>query len=856
MAELDFNILKAITSNKTKAVAFAREYDESMFSYELRENAKLVLDFIKSYKTTPSKRTLIARYAETPEQLNKIDSFWQDIDNHSYDDKDFEYDVGELKKRFKVKTVKKMKDTLEEKMSNGADPDTILKEMALNIQKTNVLNDGRSHVQKSAGDYIDEFKDRYESKKNSTVESPEILTGYSMIDSVTGGFSPSELIVIGGETNAGKLLTLDTPLPTPNGFVNMGDISPGDKVFGRDGKVCTVVSESNIEITNGWKFIFSDGSEVISHDNHEWLTFDRKEQVNLNKHTPEFRAKRRERRTSRAVKKTKPWLAEANKNRKYNLLPAPTGTIRTSKEIAETLYVGKGKSRRKNHAIPIAEAIELPEKDLIIDPYLFGYWLGDGTSAEGAITTMDPEIITAFEEKYKLLRKNTRTYKNGITSKASTYWFKDLRTDLTKLQVVKNKHIPHDYLWASKEQRLALLQGLMDSDGFASKNGSIDFVNTNKKIAYGAYQLVQSLGKRCTITKGEAKLYGKVTGPKWTVRFAFDKPAFRLKRKAERQRFISKNKFRYITEAIRVHNLPMKCIQVDSPDHLYLCTKHFIPTHNSMLLSNMSIQMWLQQNTIDTDKNDFKRGYSILYFSLEMPYEDCFDRFLARVADIPQRSIRDAKLNEEEIQRRDKALKFIKDYQEAGNYFNIVDVPRNVTIEEVELRFQDALLQFRPDVVVVDYMGLMHDPAKAKEQDWLKMGAIAASLHEFSRAYDCVMLTAVQLTDIKRGAKNKGDQEEHQKVGVHRIGRSSHIMHHVNIGIQIESRLNERSLEDMRYHVIKNRKGPLGQGNLIKNFECASLYDVPFIEDQNESGSISDKIPELIKRVRDQNEGK
>lgn len=478
MSDLDFNILKTITSNKSKAVAFAREFDESMFSYELRENAKFVLDFIKSYKTTPSKRTLIARYAETPEQLNKIDSFWQDIENHSYDDKDFEYDVGELKNRFKIKTVKKMKDSLEDKMSEGADPDVILKEMALNIQKANVLNGGRTHIQMSAGDYIEQFNDRYESKKNSSVESPEILTGYSMIDAVTGGFSPAELIVIGGETNAGK----------------------------------------------------------------------------------------------------------------------------------------------------------------------------------------------------------------------------------------------------------------------------------------------------------------------------------------------------------------------------------------SMLLSNMSIQMWMQGNTVDTSPEDFKRGYNVLYFSLEMPYEDCFDRFLARVADIPQRSIRDAKLNEEQIEKMKKGLKFIDEYQKAGNHFNIVDVPRNVTIEEVELRYQDAILQFRPDIVVVDYMGLMHDPAKAKEQDWLKMGAIAASLHEFSRAFDVVMLTAVQLTDIKRGSKNKGDQDESQKVGVHRIGRSSHIMHHVNIGIQIETRLNERSLEDMRYHVIKNRKGPLGQGNLIKNFECASLYDVPYIEGNEDSGSVSENIPELIKKIRDANE--
>jgi hypothetical protein len=111
------------------------------------------------------------------------------------------------------------------------------------------------------------------------------------------------------------------------------------------------------------------------------------------------------------------------------------------------------------------------------------------------------------------------------------------------------------------------------------------------------------------------------------------------------------------------------------------------------------------------------------------------------------------------------------------------------------------------------------------------------------------MLTAVQLTDIKRGSKGK-DPSDNQRVGVHRIGRSSHIMHHANLGIQIESRPNEINYPDMRYHVIKNRKGPLGQGNLIKNFAHATLIDVPNPKD-SKSGEMSKKdIEGVIKQIR------
>jgi len=268
----------------------------------------------------------------------------------------------------------------------------------------------------------------------------------------------------------------------------------------------------------------------------------------------------------------------------------------------------------------------------------------------------------------------------------------------------------------------------------------------------------------------------------------------------------------------------------------------------SMFLNNMAKQIWMQENTIDTAPEDFKRGYNVLYFSLEMPYHDCFIRFLSSLANVPQRTLSSSELSPEDEKNVKKAYDFIKNYQEAGYYFDIVDVPRNLTIEEVELRFNDAMLRYRPDIVVVDYMGLMHSTALAKEQDWLKMGGIAASLHEFARAYDCVVITAAQLTDLKRNAQ--GSKDESRRVGVHRWGRSSLIMHNVNLGIQIETRPNERSFPDLKIHIVKNRNGPLGQGNLVKNFANASLVDVPF--DENEvPGDVSADIPNLIKAIQD-----
>ncbi|HVI40241.1 MAG TPA: DnaB-like helicase C-terminal domain-containing protein, partial [Anaerovoracaceae bacterium] len=235
----------------------------------------------------------------------------------------------------------------------------------------------------------------------------------------------------------------------------------------------------------------------------------------------------------------------------------------------------------------------------------------------------------------------------------------------------------------------------------------------------------------------------------------------------------------------------------------------------SMLLNNMAIQMWMQKNTVFS--TDFVKGCNVLYFSLEMPYDACFRRTMARVADIPMYSIRDASLNANEMEAMRRSLEFIERYPYE---FEIVDIPRGVTVEQIENRFQEAMTRYHPDVVVVDYLGLLED-ADAEGDDWLKLGYIAGKLHEFARVYNIVVLTAVQLNRMA----SKANASTSDKIGMHRIGRSSLIMHHANVGIQLESRPNEKDFAWIPYHVIKNRDGEMGEHQLVKNFKNATLKD-------------------------------
>jgi len=256
----------------------------------------------------------------------------------------------------------------------------------------------------------------------------------------------------------------------------------------------------------------------------------------------------------------------------------------------------------------------------------------------------------------------------------------------------------------------------------------------------------------------------------------------------------------------------------------------------SMLLMNMALQIWLGNNTIDMEDN-FMPGTNVMYFSLEMPFKPCRNRVLGRLSSNPTKSIRTAKLNQEEAAKLKKVLKFVSKYP---SQFEIVDIPRGATMEHLEMLYEEAKIMYDPKVIVIDYLGLMDYEGGKDMDDWLKLGKIAERIHEFARVHNVTVLSAVQLN------RPKGSKEE-DKIGLHRIGRSALIMTNANIAVQIETRTNEKNFPDMKYHVIKNRDGELGDGRLIKNLACGTLIDEKTEEDpttfeMRDPDDISEKI--------------
>lgn len=335
---------------------------------------------------------------------------------------------------------------------------------------------------------------------------------------------------ISGDRMMGKQLSLTTELPTPTGFVKLSELKEGNELFDEQGNVCKVVKLFPIQTSpESYRITFDDGTKVEACSDHQWLTYTRKNRI-------EFRKLR-------------------NGHNDYN----PTITIKNTRELFQTLK----KNGKSNHSIPNCLPLNYPEKELLIDPYLLGQWLGE-----------------VFEEDNSCVTSSSIVSYDGLTSKLTELKLLNIHE---KIENVYNKHIPEIYLHSSFEQRLALLQGILDSDGHCKKNGMIEFTQVRKKLAYQTYELILSMGIKANISK--TTLNGKVKD-RYCIRFTTNLPVFRLEKKLKNikysEKYLMRRTHRFIVKIDKIDSVPMRCLTVDSPSHLFLITRSFIPTHNSI----------------------------------------------------------------------------------------------------------------------------------------------------------------------------------------------------------------------------------------------------------------------------------
>lgn len=328
-----------------------------------------------------------------------------------------------------------------------------------------------------------------------------------------------------------KGLALDTLIPTPNGWSKMGELDVGDTVFGGDGRPCSVTATSQIHLNPCYQITFDDGSSVVCDHEHRWVV-----------------------------------SAGSTGGRRAPIEPVE---LTTQQIVDRGIYSPSGTRDVRVDTV----ALDVPDVDLPIDPYVLGCWLGDGTKAAGVVTSRDHRI---FDE----IRR--RGYEVGPVLGHGGRTVLGLRTQLRSAGLLGCKHAPAEYLRASRRQRLDLLAGLMDTDGYWNTSRQRAVMNTTQAWqAEAVRELVVSLGWKATTFDTTARGFG-VESPAWQVWFTPTEPVFKARPPTDFRPSTSQVPTRRLIRSIEsVDTVPTRCITVDSPDHRYLCTEHMIPTHNS-----------------------------------------------------------------------------------------------------------------------------------------------------------------------------------------------------------------------------------------------------------------------------------
>lgn len=351
-------------------------------------------------------------------------------------------------------------------------------------------------------------------------------------------------------------LALNTIVYTPTGYKLAKDIKMGDYVIGKNGKPTKVLGTCINKDVEMYRITFSDGAVVECGGEQLWEVNDKR---------------------GKKVRKTS-WFMEKD----------PNGNLRN-----ERLKAPCGKQK---YWIDLCEPVQFKHQDVTIDPYVLGALIGDGyLPVQGTISFAKPDtfIVDKMNERlgkdYCLskLNKKSRNYEYHLTKTLPTKGVKNkIKQNVKDMGLIgkkaPDKFVPKDYLYNDVSTRLDILNGLMDTDGSASKVGACTFVTVSKQLAEDVGFIVESMGgllSFCLYTTKEHEYNGCLITPNFPARcviISMSDPtiAFTLPRKKERthKKKMLRRKFEKVE---RIENADTKTIVVDNEDSTFL-VEHFV----------------------------------------------------------------------------------------------------------------------------------------------------------------------------------------------------------------------------------------------------------------------------------------
>ncbi|NLG23584.1 MAG: replicative DNA helicase [Actinomycetales bacterium] len=603
--------------------------------------------------------------------------------------------------------------------------------------------------------------DEIEHAAGTSGEMLGVPTGFTDLDELTNGLHPGQMIIVAARPAVGKALALDTPLATPEGWTTMGEVSVGDQLIGADGRSTTVVAAT--EVMEGrpcYEVEFSDGSTVVADAEHLWQTSTRLERRGLRE---------------------------------------ASSSVRTTREIAETVRCQTADARL-NHSVALTQPLDLPEADLALSPYVLGAWLGDGETAGARFTSADPEMVVHLEAEgievkqlghmlYSLVLPKepvaerccvvcgaafvpqTSQVKTcgrscggrsrglgepsiprcpdcGGTSsgfrrcRACAADHGSVKALLRKVGVLGDKHIPLEYLRASEAQRRDLLAGLLDTDGTVTVSGCPQFTSTSERLAADVHELILSLGYRCGWSRKAVRGHTPESSVAHTLTFSADEDVFRLERKRlvhkeRRSRTFQRRDSVFVTAVRPVESVPVRCVQVDNTDHLYLAGRSMIPTHNSTLALDIARAAAI------------KHELATVVFSLEMSRTEITMRLLSAESEIPLQHMRKGTMRDADWAKMAETQGRIH-----GAPLFIDDSP-NMSLMEIRAKCRRLKQRHNLKLVIVDYLQLMSSGKRVESRQ--------QEVAEFSRALKLLAkeleVPVIALSQLNRGPEQRTDKK-------------------------------------------------------------------------------------------------
>ena len=605
-----------------------------------------------------------------------------------------------------------------------------------------------------AGDGLDELLKRLK-------ETPEIgIPMYgAFVNKVVKGARLSKLYLRSAATGVGKAIPNDTLIPTPQGMRLVGDIKQGDFIFGQDGKPTKVLQvHPQKEQKEIWEIIFADGRKAKSCSEHLW----------------EYRY-------------------DSHRTKEYRVEDIQTIYNRTLK-LKNGLKNADNRGYRFH--IRMNEPVEYRKKDFGVDPYVRGMALGGGsfrydkTNKAFVFSSEDEDMVQTMADLLQADFKKNSDFNFGYVFKPKyntkqNLWVEEIFKEYPKLWNVKSegKFIPEEYMQGSIEQRLSLLQGLLDTDGGIDDKGRVSFTTVSPQLRNQIILLVNSLGM--TGSYGADKRKDKyTTGECYNIKIQAKKSVkplmFRLKRKVDiATKYASSSKREEYKDHLAIVDIKpteektdMTCFTVDNKDSLFLMNDYIV-THNTRTLIADSCMFACNEifnrKTMKWEQNGTKEP--TLYITTEQEIDEIQTMLAAFVADVDEEKILEGTASFEELARVARAVEIIK---ESPLY--IVSCP-NFSLQDIENIIKINIKKYDVKYVCYDYI---HTSMKILEEITRRSGGVklrednilfmlAVALKDLCNKYQIFILSSTQLNgswyeatevnqNLLRGAKSLADK--------------------------------------------------------------------------------------------------